>query len=235
MVVLLLLTLLLISYGIGNTRCSAVPDNSTDMLSLLDFKRAIASDPRQVLSSWNTSIPHCQWEGVSCSLAHTGRVMALNPTGQSLQGQIAPSLGNLIFLRKLVLSSNGFSGQLPILSRLRKLQSLDLGDNHLQGFNPDALTNCSNLEYLDLSFNSITGSLPPNIGSLNSLVSLLLHSNNYTGTIPSNIKNNTQVQFFDKGWILFTQNEASRGYKHNDHIPSLCIAKMHTANTHTHT
>jgi hypothetical protein len=40
---------------------------------------------------------------------------------------------------------------------------------------------------------------------------------------------------FDKGWILLSQNEASSGYKHDENTPGLCITKMHTANTNTHT
>lgn len=41
--------------------------------------------------------------------------------------------------------------------------------------------------------------------------------------------------FFDKGWILLTQHEASSGYKHDEHTPGLCITKMHTANINSHT
>ncbi|CAM0877635.1 unnamed protein product [Alopecurus aequalis] len=136
--VLILLSPHLISCVVGSIHCSAVPDNSTDRLWLLDFKAA-TNDPTQALSSWNTSTPHCQWKGISCSLRHIGRVTTLNLTGQNLQGQIAPSLGNLTFLRNLVLSSNSFSGQLPTLNPLHKLNYLDLGDNKLHGFNPDAL------------------------------------------------------------------------------------------------
>ena len=39
----------------------------------------------------------------------------------------------------------------------------------------------------------------------------------------------------NKGWILLVQNGASRGYKHYEDTPGLCIAMMHTTNTNTHT
>uniref|UniRef100_A0A8I6YYP4 Receptor kinase-like protein Xa21 n=3 Tax=Hordeum vulgare subsp. vulgare TaxID=112509 RepID=A0A8I6YYP4_HORVV len=192
---LMLLSLLLISCGVRNARCSIVPsDNSMDMLWLLDFKAA-TDDPTQSLSSWNSSIPHCLWKGVNCSLAHPGRVTALNLTRQTLQGKIAPSLGNLTLLTTLILSSNGFFGQLPTHNRLHRLQYLELGNNKLQGFNPDALRNCSNLSYLDLSFNLITSSLPPNIGSLSSLVQLDLAQNSFFGIIPPSIQNITKLKF----------------------------------------
>jgi len=191
-----LLSLLLICCGVGNAHCSTDSGNSTDMLSLLDFKRAVTKDPPDALNSWNTSAPHCQWKGVICSVAHPGRVRALKLTGQNLQGQIAPSLGNLTFLRTLVLSSNGFFGQLPSLSHLRRLQFLNVSNNNLQGFNPDALINCSKLRTLDLSFNSITGLLPQNIGSLSSLLALNLAVNDFSGIIPQSIQNITNLNAF---------------------------------------
>ncbi|XP_044414501.1 putative receptor-like protein kinase At3g47110 [Triticum aestivum] len=197
MAVLLLLSSLLISYGVDSIKCSTVPGNSTDMLSLLDFKPAITNDPRQALSSWNASIPHCQWEGVNCSLTHKGRVTVLNLTRQNLEGQIAPSLENLTFLRSLDLRSNGFFGQLPTLNRLHKLQDLILGNNMLRGFNPDAITNCSSLHYLDLSANSLKGSLPTNIGILSSLLYLNLEENNFSGIIPSSLHNITNIREID--------------------------------------
>ncbi|KAI4968115.1 hypothetical protein ZWY2020_005463 [Hordeum vulgare] len=36
------------------------------MQALLSFKRSIANDPRQVLSSWNRSTGFCSWLGVAC-------------------------------------------------------------------------------------------------------------------------------------------------------------------------
>jgi len=73
----LLPLLLLLSYGAGNIHGSTAPDNSSDMLALLDFKHAI-NDPGQVLSSWTPSTPLCQWAGVNCSRTHTDRVVVLN-------------------------------------------------------------------------------------------------------------------------------------------------------------
>lgn len=44
------------------------------------------------------------------------------------------------------------------------------------------------------------------------------------------------MSFFpDKGRILLTQNEALRGYKHNEHILDICITRMLIANTNAHT
>ncbi|KAF7092176.1 hypothetical protein CFC21_094682 [Triticum aestivum] len=100
--ILKLLSLLPICCGVGSIRCSstAVHDNSTDMISLLDFKRAITNDSRQALRSWHAGVPLCTWKGVVCSSPkHPGRVMELDLHSLSLSGTISPSLGNLTFLR----------------------------------------------------------------------------------------------------------------------------------------
>jgi len=191
---LLLLALLLISDGVGTAHCSTVPGNSTDMLSLLDFKRDITNDPRQALSSWNASTPHCKWEGVNCSLTHPGRVTVLNLTEQGLSGSISPSLGNLTFLETLDLSTNSFTDELPPLNRLHRLQKLWLSENSLQGIIPATLTNCSNLNSLYLSGNSLIGEIPLNIGLLSNLSELQLAKNNLTGMIPPSLKNISQLE-----------------------------------------
>ncbi|CAO2046595.1 unnamed protein product [Urochloa humidicola] len=189
---LTLLPLLLLSFGVRNACCSTIPDNSTGMLSLLAFKRAI-TNPGAVFDSWSSSIPHCQWEGVNCSLKHPGRVTVLSLGGLGLAGPISPSIGNLTFLETLNLSANSFSGALPPLNRLHKLQNLLLIQNSLQGIIPDSLTNRSNLQTLDLSGNFLTGDIPLNIGLLSNLSFLGLSLNNLTGTIPPSLKNISQL------------------------------------------
>ncbi|XP_066354394.1 LRR receptor-like serine/threonine-protein kinase EFR [Miscanthus floridulus] len=180
--------------GLRNTHCSAsVPENSKDMASLVDFKQAITKDPSGVLNSWNTSMPFCQWMGVACSRRHPGRVAALQLGGQSLTGILTPSLGNLTFLRALNLSSNYFSGHLPHLQHLYRLEVLDPSSNLLQGVIPDTLTNCSNLRSIYLAYNFLEGEIPLNVGLLPELSTLYLSENNLTGTIPPTL-NNTRLR-----------------------------------------
>lgn len=191
---LILFALLLFSYGVGNIRCATVSENSTDMVSLLDFQKAIESDPTGFLKNWNGSTPFCKWEGVTCSRNHSGRVVALELPGLRLSGQISPSVGNLTFLKTLDLSSNSFSGLLPPLNRLQRLQVLDLSINSLQDTIPDALANCSNLAKLNLSYNSLVGEIPHKLGFLSNLEVLWLSSNNLIGTIPPTFSNLTRVE-----------------------------------------
>ncbi|VAH52198.1 unnamed protein product [Triticum turgidum subsp. durum] len=192
----LLAFFLLLFYGAGNINCSTVNhENSRDMRSLLDFKAA-TNDPTDALRSWDRSVHYCNWTGVICSSLCPGRVAALQLAGQSLAGEITPSLGNLTFLKVLNLSSNGFSGQLtPLnLNQLHELVLLDLSSNSFQGTIPDSLMNCSKLQYLVLSGNMLEGPIPKKIGSLYNLLGLGLSRNNLIGVIPLTISNSTQLE-----------------------------------------
>ncbi|XP_066336506.1 receptor kinase-like protein Xa21 [Miscanthus floridulus] len=193
---LILIASLLMLYGVDRTHCLEVPGNETDKLALLDFKKA-TFDPNGALRSWNTTTPYCQWNGVTCSLRHPGRVTVLDLSDHGLSGPISASLGNLTFLNKLKLSTNFFSGGLPPLNRLRRLQFLQLRNNLLQCTIPDAITNCSNLQGVDLSRNFIKGEIPSSLGLLPNLLAIQLSNNDLTGIIPSNLKNISQLLFLN--------------------------------------
>uniref|UniRef100_A0ACD5UJN2 Uncharacterized protein n=1 Tax=Avena sativa TaxID=4498 RepID=A0ACD5UJN2_AVESA len=194
--------LLLLFYGARGSHCSLVHGNMTDRRSLLDFKEAITDDPGGALHDWNDGIHHCMWSGVSCSVRHPGRVTTLELGSLNLTGQITPSLGNLTFLRELNLTDNHFSGQLPSLNRLIKLEFLALRENILQGNIQDAtiaLANCSKLMWLEISSNMLVGSIPRKIGSFSNLVFLDLSQNNLTGTIPPTFSNITRLLYLFLG------------------------------------
>lgn len=190
--VLMLLALLLFSYGVGSIRCATATDNSTDMISLLDFKKAI-NDPTGALNSWNRSTPYCQWLGIRCNPKSHGRVTALSLAAQSLSGSIPASVGNLTFLHTLDLSSNNFSGQMPHLNKLQKMQILNLSYNSLDGIIPDTLTNCSSLKKLLLYNNFLSGIIPPQIGLLTNLTFMAISSNTISSIIPPTLGNITSL------------------------------------------
>ena len=157
--------------------------NETDKLALLVFKNHLADVPNGVLSSWNDSLHFCQWQGVTCSRRHQ-RVTVLRLEGQSLAGSLPP-IGNLTFLRELVLSNNNLQGYIPTdIGLLRRLQHLNLSTNSLQGEIPVELTNCSNLITVDLTRNNLTGQIPFNFGHMSKLLILGLGRNSLTGIIP---------------------------------------------------
>lgn len=162
--------------------------NETDHLALLQFKADVV-DPLRVLSSWNSSHHYCQWYGVTCGRRHQ-RVAALDLRSLHLLGNISPSIGNMSFLRVLVLQNNSFHSRIPLeVGHLSRLQVLHLNNNLLDGPIPSSLSNCSNLVSINLGHNRLLGPLPVDIGSLSKLKFLSLELNNLSGVIPPSVGN----------------------------------------------
>lgn len=186
--------LLLLMACCARVAICSLDGNSTDRLWLLEFKKAITSDPQQALMSWNDTTHFCSWKGVQCSAKHPNRVTSLLLQNQGLAGLISPSLGNLTFLKVLILSTNSFTGEIPpSLGHLHRLQELNLINNTLQGRIP-SLANCSRLEILGLSNNQLTGQIPADLP--HGLQQLLLGTNNLNGTLPDSLANITALYVF---------------------------------------
>lgn len=140
--------------------------NKTDQLALLAFKAAIAEDPFRALNSWNHTTDHCRWHGVTCGRLHR-RVTRLNLQALKLLGSISPHIGNLSFLRILMLDDNSFHHEIPQeVSLLHKLRVLGLSNNTLEGEIPRNLSSCAHLTWLRLTNNRLVGEIPIGFGSL---------------------------------------------------------------------
>ncbi|KAE8806293.1 putative LRR receptor-like serine/threonine-protein kinase [Hordeum vulgare] len=163
--------------------------SEVDMQALLSFKRSIANDPRQVLSSWNRSTGFCSWLGVACGTALPPRVISLNLTSSHLSGPLSPWVANLTSLELVDLSGNQLDGGIPEkLVTLQHLRYLILGTNNLQGIIPRSLGTSKSLRYVDLSSNHLAG-LIPEFHKLSALQFLDLSENNLFGSIPSTLGN----------------------------------------------
>ncbi|XP_020679795.1 probable LRR receptor-like serine/threonine-protein kinase At3g47570 [Dendrobium catenatum] len=172
---------------------------STDQLALLHFK-SLLTDPTNSLSSWNSSLHFCQWEGVNCSI--TGRVTRLSLISLQLTGPISPSICNLTFLESLELIDNNLIGTIPAeIDRLSNLVNLTLKLNYLTGEIPTSIVRCSNLQFVHLRNNLFTGEIPREIGLMSNLQGINLWENNITGTIPVSMGNISSLKF-----ILFAKN-----------------------------
>ncbi|XP_026437712.1 probable LRR receptor-like serine/threonine-protein kinase At3g47570 [Papaver somniferum] len=195
-------TLLLIIYVILvlilPTSLSAITSgNDTDRFALLAFKDRITSDPFGALSSWNDSLLHCSWTGITCSRRHQTRVIVLNLFSQGLVGSISPHIGNLTFLKILDLDVNEFSGEIPQeIGHLFRLQFIYLSNNSLQGEIPKNITSCTDLRFLYLNSNELVGRIPPELGSLSNLVILEVSNNYLDGTVPVSLSNLSALDTF---------------------------------------
>ncbi|KAL3730194.1 hypothetical protein ACJRO7_027238 [Eucalyptus globulus] len=169
---------------------SACSQNQTDWLALASFRDAIHEDPFGAFSSWNDSTHHCEWQGVSCSKRHPGRVTSLVLRSQGLGGFLSPQIGNLSFLRVMILQNNSFRGEIPPqISNLLRLRDLNLSKNSFGGPIPSNLSRFSKLETLDLIDNQLVGRIHFNLGSLPRLIFFGLSMNSLVGPIPPSIGN----------------------------------------------
>ncbi|RAL47495.1 hypothetical protein DM860_011233 [Cuscuta australis] len=110
---------------------SSALDN-VEVNALIAFKNNLV-DPRNVLSSWDTSlVDPCTWFHVHCNDAN--KVISLDLGDENLSGHLVPDLANLTSLQHLDLYKNRISGKIPPeLGKLANanLVSLDLSGNCL--------------------------------------------------------------------------------------------------------
>ncbi|ESQ55571.1 hypothetical protein EUTSA_v10024443mg [Eutrema salsugineum] len=146
--------------------------------ALLEFKHEFPvneSNSYRSLSSWNTSIDCCFWEGVMCD-AKSGKVISLDLSFTSLNNSLKPNSG---------------------LFKLHHLRQLTAMSCHLHGEIPSSLRNLSHLIHLDLSGNDLVGEVLHLVGNLTQLRSLILGYNQFSGNIPVSFANLTKLARFD--------------------------------------
>ncbi|XP_047945816.1 receptor-like protein 12 [Salvia hispanica] len=141
-------------------------------------------------------------------------LVALYMKSNNFIGHLPPVMFNMKSLKSLSLHKNALTGNIPKELFTANIESIDLSNNHFQGFIPPAIATSLNLSYLDLANNNLSGSIPSTIGNHYSLVTLILHSNNFIGVIPSSICKLSSLKF------LHLSNNSLHGS-----IPR-CLAKL---------
>ncbi len=139
-------------------------------------------------TNWMTSNSISTWHGV---YVNSSAVSILSLDGNNLVGSIPTSIGNLVNLTALTLSSNHLNGStIPTtIGNLVNLRELWLHNNQLSGSIPTSIGNLVQLTYLTLGVNQLSGSIPASIGNLVQLTYLFLHDNQLSGSIPTSIGN----------------------------------------------
>ncbi|KAI4347917.1 hypothetical protein L6164_008690 [Bauhinia variegata] len=153
----------------------------------------------------------------NCSSIYRVRVDTNQLTGdmaqdfgpQDLQQQIVrwqpPELAEAANLRRLNLSSNHLTGEIPKeLGKLSSLLELSFSNNMLSGNIPTEIGMLGKLERLDLSGNKLTGSIPQVVGNLLELWSLNLSQNRFDKSIPFDIGDLQKLQYLDVSGNLLT-------------------------------
>ncbi|KAG0531769.1 hypothetical protein BDA96_04G050700, partial [Sorghum bicolor] len=179
---LALIVLLLLSMA-----SCARPCSDQEKSSLLRFISGLSWDGGLATSSWRnnngTAADCCSWEGITCGGGDRG----------GLQGPISPALGDLTGLRRLNLSHNSLSGELP-LERLLKssspsgLVAIDVSFNRLEGELRELPSSNSDwpLQVLNISSNQFTGEFPSATWqAMDDLVVLNASNNSFHGRMPS--------------------------------------------------
>jgi len=117
-------------------------------------------------------------------------------TGDLLQGEISPDIGELVNLTLLRLDDvNQLSGVIPSeIGNLTNLGVLTLENNQLSGVIPSEIGNLTNLYVVKLTNNQLSGEIPSEIWNLINLRDLYLSDNQLTGEIPSEIENLTSLE-----------------------------------------
>jgi ELWxxDGT repeat protein len=125
-----------------------------------------------------------EWFGVKIENGHvTG--LDFGAGGNNLNGTLPAELGNLPYLRRLVLTGNPqLRGDVPSgLGNLKNLTVLVLSANQLTGPIPAGIWQLNKLLTLSLAGNALSGVLPERVDSLQHLTGLLLNNNRFSGNI----------------------------------------------------
>ncbi|XP_058004590.1 receptor-like protein 56 isoform X2 [Hevea brasiliensis] len=231
-----------------------------ERIGLMEFKAFLKSncyDNNDILDSWvdDGMSDCCDWEGVICN-ATSRRVIELSVAHMGYGAFENGTFGNETFcslnlsllhpfeaLLRLDLSSNRLNGWInkegfERLSRLKKLQCLDLSDNlfnnsilssvnalislktlilrgnnmaglfRIKGF--DRSSSLKKLQVLDLSSNMFNNSILPHMSGLVSLKTLILRSNDMAGSFPSKVNLKT-LETLDISYNQFNGTQSVEG------------------------
>eukprot|EP00253_Pinus_taeda_P020475 PITA_20475 len=123
---------------------------------------------------------------LSADIGNLVRLKRLILTGTNVGGALPAEIGRLKGLQQLVLSGNLFNGSITSdVGELQDLVILDLSRNRLDGQVPRELGKLKKLSKLDVSLNKLSGIMPDSLGQLGGSLMTDVSYNNFPGGIPS--------------------------------------------------
>ncbi|KAH7295500.1 hypothetical protein KP509_27G052200 [Ceratopteris richardii] len=96
---------------------------------------------------------------LNCSSDNTG-ITAILLSNYETNGRIPAELNDLTTLTQVQMNGNNLTGEIPDLSALELLETLDLSNNSLNGSIPSYLATLKNLKSLYLQNNNLSGTIP---------------------------------------------------------------------------
>ncbi|KAJ9135973.1 hypothetical protein P3X46_033091 [Hevea brasiliensis] len=135
----------------------------------------------------NSVICNCSYIGGEC------HVESILLKAQDLAGVLPRAIVKLPYLKKLDLTRNYLSGNIPSEWASTKLEFLSLSVNRLTGQIPSYLGNIITLKALSIENNMFSGTVTPQLGNLVNLEILYLSANNLTGNLPMSLANLTKL------------------------------------------
>ncbi|KAG8643724.1 hypothetical protein MANES_11G060474v8 [Manihot esculenta] len=153
-----------------------------ERLALLDFKAFVGSngfDADHLLPSWidDPTSNCCEWERVMCN-STTGHVTELSLNNTRQYDIESDSFYN----------ENSWYVNLSMFQQLKELKTLNLSYNHfdcsIDNQGCERLSKLKKLEVLDLTWNGFNNNILPSLGALISLKTLILRDNRMEGSLP---------------------------------------------------
>ncbi|KAH7365377.1 hypothetical protein KP509_18G023900 [Ceratopteris richardii] len=96
---------------------------------------------------------------LNCS-EYNSEITAILLSNYQTGGKIPTELSQLTTLIQIFLDGNSLQGEIPDLSSLEKLSTLNLSNNNLSGSIPESLATLNNLKALYLQDNNLSGEIP---------------------------------------------------------------------------
>ena len=127
------------------------PANERDSLALIAFYYSTDGDNWKDNTYWLDSVHVTGWYGID---VHAGQVIEIDLSNNNLNGSIPTEIGNIRYLKFLLLSNNNLSGAIPdTLASLSRLEHLIISDNNF-----NSLPNLSSLPLskLEVQNNQLT-------------------------------------------------------------------------------